>query len=62
MDAPHYKQPLSFPLTHAQVPSAATAADIKAAYRQLQKQCHPDIAGAEDGHELSALLNEVFLP
>jgi DnaJ-domain-containing protein 1 len=52
----------SITLAHAQVPGAASAAEIKVAYRQLQKQCHPDIAGAEDGHELSTLLNEVCLP
>lgn len=33
--------------------------EIKAAYRQLQKKCHPDILGDEQGHEMSILLNDV---
>ena len=42
-----------------QVPSGANPAEIKAAYRQLQKLCHPDILGAEHGHDASILLNQV---
>lgn len=32
--------------------------EIKAAYRYLAKQCHPDFLG-DEGHELCVLLNEV---
>ncbi|KAK9802827.1 hypothetical protein WJX73_003578 [Symbiochloris irregularis] len=37
----------------------ASYMEIKAAYRGLAKQCHPDIMG-EAGHALSVLLNEAF--
>ena len=33
--------------------------DIKTAYRQLAKYCHPDVN--DDGHDLCILLNEVRL-
>ncbi|KAF3335369.1 Chaperone protein DnaJ [Carex littledalei] len=34
-------------------------AEIKAAYRALQKHCHPDIAGPA-GHDMAIVLNEVY--
>jgi curved DNA-binding protein CbpA len=34
-------------------------AEIKAAYRTLQKHCHPDIAGPA-GHDMAIVLNEVY--
>ncbi|KAG9158310.1 hypothetical protein Leryth_000437 [Lithospermum erythrorhizon] len=34
-------------------------AQIKSAYRTLQKRCHPDIAG-EAGHEMAIILNEAY--
>ncbi|WCJ37746.1 Chaperone protein dnaJ C76 chloroplastic [Euphorbia peplus] len=34
--------------------------EIKAAYRKLQKKCHPDIAGADAGHDMAILLNQVY--
>ena len=37
----------------------ATAKDVKSQYRQLQKWCHPDIAGAA-GTEVSIILNEAY--
>jgi ferredoxin len=33
---------------------------IKAAYRSLQKRCHPDVAGAAGGHDMAVVLNEVY--
>ena len=36
----------------------ATPEDIKAAYRYLAKQCHPDQRG-DVGHDMCVLLNEV---
>ena len=45
-------------VTHAQVDDDASYMEIKAAYRALAKQCHPDIMG-QAGHALSVLLNEV---
>ena len=36
----------------------ATPEDIKAAYRYLAKQCHPDQRG-DIGHDMCVLLNEV---
>ena len=41
-----------------QVDDEASHAEIKTAYRNLAKQCHPDILG-EAGHSLCILLNEV---
>lgn len=32
---------------------------IKAAYRSLQKRCHPDIAGPA-GHDMAIVLNEIY--
>jgi len=40
------------------VSDKATPAETKSAYRTLQTRCHPDILGAEHGHEMSVLLNE----
>jgi len=37
----------------------ATLAEVKDAYRRLQKVCHPDVEG-EDGTECSVLLNEAY--
>lgn len=37
----------------------ATDKDVKRQYRQLQKWCHPDIAG-EAGNDLSIILNEAY--
>ncbi len=37
----------------------ATAAEVKDAYRRLQKACHPDVAG-DEATECSVLLNEAF--
>lgn len=34
-------------------------AEIKAAYRALQKHCHPDIVGPA-GHDMAIVLNEVY--
>ncbi|KAL6651612.1 hypothetical protein ACP70R_010537 [Stipagrostis hirtigluma subsp. patula] len=34
--------------------------EIKAAYRSLQKRCHPDVAGAAEGHDMAIVLNEVY--
>lgn len=42
-----------------QVPKAANLPEIKAAYRRLQKLCHPDILGPEYGNDMSILLNDV---
>lgn len=36
----------------------ASFAEIKAAYRGLAKECHPDYLGGE-GHDICLLLNEV---
>ncbi|KAJ3681096.1 hypothetical protein LUZ60_015585 [Juncus effusus] len=33
--------------------------EIKAAYRALQKKCHPDVAGPT-GHDMAIVLNEVY--
>jgi len=40
-------------------PSCAQA-DLKRAYRYLQKRCHPDIAGGALGHEMGVLLNDAY--
>lgn len=45
--------------TLLRVEPCATAADIKSAYRALQKQVHPDLAGATAAR-LSSLLNLAF--
>lgn len=42
------------------VEPSAPAADIKRAYRWLQKRCHPDVAGDLGGHEMAVLLNEAY--
>ena len=42
-----------------QVPRDATPAEIKKAYRRLQKACHPDIAG-EAGSDVCIILNEAY--
>jgi hypothetical protein len=41
-----------------QVDDDSTEEEIKAAYRQLAKVCHPDFAG-DAGHNICILLNEV---
>ena len=41
-----------------QVDDDASDGEIKSAYRQLAKICHPDNAG-EKGHNICILLNEV---
>lgn len=41
-----------------QVDDDASDEEIKSAYRQLAKICHPDNAG-EKGHNICILLNEV---
>lgn len=50
-----------FPMALVQVPPNAKPPEIKAAYRRLQKQCHPDILGAEFGHDMSITANQVIL-
>lgn len=42
-----------------QVDDDVSQDDIKTAYRQLAKYCHPDVN--DDGHDLCILLNEVIL-
>mmetsp|Transcript_4898 Transcript_4898/g.13659 ORF Transcript_4898/g.13659 Transcript_4898/m.13659 type:complete len:455 (-) Transcript_4898:81-1445(-) len=34
--------------------------EIKKAYRFLQKRCHPDISGHDQGHAMAVLLNEAY--
>ncbi|KAJ6837835.1 uncharacterized protein M6B38_323170 [Iris pallida] len=41
------------------VESSSNQAEIKKAYRALQKRCHPDIAGPA-GHDMAIILNEVY--
>ncbi|XP_065873771.1 chaperone protein dnaJ C76, chloroplastic [Euphorbia lathyris] len=41
------------------VDSGCDQSQIKAAYRTLQKRCHPDIAGAA-GHDMAIILNQVY--
>jgi len=41
------------------VEPTAEKSDIKRAYRDLAKQCHPDVAG-EAGHDATILLNEAY--
>ncbi|PHU25019.1 hypothetical protein BC332_03351 [Capsicum chinense] len=41
------------------VESSSNQAQIKLAYRMLQKRCHPDIAGPS-GHDMAIILNEVY--
>ena len=41
-----------------QIDDDATPEEIKAAYRYLAKQCHPDQRG-DIGHDMCVLLNEV---
>lgn len=41
------------------VDRSSDQADIKLAYRTLQKRCHPDIAGAA-GHDMAIVLNEAY--
>ncbi|XP_042464239.1 chaperone protein dnaJ C76, chloroplastic-like [Zingiber officinale] len=41
------------------VKSSSDQAEIKKAYRALQKRCHPDIAGPA-GHDMAILLNDVY--
>ncbi|KAF8660416.1 hypothetical protein HU200_057999 [Digitaria exilis] len=42
------------------VERSSPQSEIKAAYRSLQKRCHPDVAGAADGHDMAIVLNEVY--
>ena len=44
-----------------QIDDDATPEEIKAAYRYLAKQCHPDQRG-DIGHDMCVLLNEVIQP
>jgi hypothetical protein len=44
---------------HIQLDKTANLMEIKSSYRKLQKQCHPDILGDDQGHEMSILLNDV---
>ncbi|CAA6655751.1 unnamed protein product [Spirodela intermedia] len=39
--------------------SSSDQSQIKSAYRALQKQCHPDIAGPA-GHDMAIILNEAY--
>lgn len=41
------------------VESSSNQAQIKLAYRKLQKRCHPDIAGPS-GHDMAIILNEAY--
>ncbi len=41
-----------------QVDDDAPASEVRQAYRNLAKVCHPDQSG-DEGHELCILLNEV---
>ncbi|KAG5620111.1 hypothetical protein H5410_005329 [Solanum commersonii] len=41
------------------VESSSNQAQIKLAYRMLQKRCHPDIAGPS-GHEMAIILNQAY--
>ncbi|XP_072966177.1 chaperone protein dnaJ C76, chloroplastic [Typha angustifolia] len=41
------------------VDSSSDKSQIKAAYRALQKRCHPDIAGPA-GHDMAIILNQVY--
>lgn len=41
------------------IDSSSDHAQIKLAYRSLQKQCHPDIAGPP-GHDMAIVLNEAY--
>ncbi|XP_011083757.1 uncharacterized protein LOC105166195 [Sesamum indicum] len=41
------------------VEASSDTAQIKEAYRGLQKRCHPDIAGPS-GHEMAIVLNEAY--
>lgn len=41
------------------VDRSSDKSQIKAAYRALQKRCHPDIAG-DPGHDMAIILNEVY--
>jgi len=42
------------------VERSSPQSEIKAAYRSLQKRCHPDVAGAAGGHDMAVILNEVY--
>ncbi|MBZ8183198.1 J domain-containing protein [Oscillatoria salina] len=42
------------------VSSKATQAEIKAAFRHLAKQCHPDIHSGKSNHERSVKLNAAY--
>lgn len=41
------------------IDSSSDQANIKQAYRTLQKRCHPDIAGPA-GHDMAIVLNEAY--
>ncbi|WVZ87673.1 hypothetical protein U9M48_034277 [Paspalum notatum var. saurae] len=42
------------------VERSSPQSEIKAAYRSLQKRCHPDVAGAAGGHDMAIVLNEAY--
>ncbi|KAK4842082.1 hypothetical protein QYF36_015439 [Acer negundo] len=41
------------------IDSSSDQSQIKTAYRNLQKKCHPDIAG-QAGHDMAIILNEAY--
>ena len=41
------------------IDSTSDQSQIKTAYRNLQKKCHPDIAG-QAGHDMAIILNEAY--
>lgn len=41
------------------IDSSSDQTQIKLAYRNLQKRCHPDIAGPA-GHDMAIILNETY--
>ncbi|XP_022681040.1 chaperone protein dnaJ C76, chloroplastic-like [Setaria italica] len=43
------------------VERSSPQSEIKVACRSLQKRCHPDVAGAAEGHDMDIILNEVYV-
>lgn len=41
------------------IDSSCDQSEVKGAYRNLQKRCHPDIAGPS-GHDMAIILNEAY--